>query len=254
MTLLAITAIELLHIGGGAIVVIDAERVTTPPAVVQPVFEAKEEAPGVRPRFQRLGDPDDQKATTMYWPNLAGFHGIEDLGAYNPLPPARQDEFFLAIEPDEEDKASVTWGGAGISWFRRDVSMQHPMLDVMGVRYFLSSREVTLPNAVDRTPAKTPPPHRLYERTSCLPRATFVTRSVVIEDKSKRLEAIQNADRDARNEVILEDPTAPKLAGGAANATVEIVAHEDERVVIRVSSDGEGYLRLLELGRCNRTS
>jgi hypothetical protein len=246
ITLLAITALELLHIGGGAIVVVDAERVTTPPAVVQPVLDAKEEAPGVRARFQRLGDPGDNKATTMYWPNFAGFHGIEDLAAYNPLPPARQDEFFLAIEPDEDNKASVTWGGAGISWFRRDASMQHPMLDVMGVRYFLSSREVTMPNVLERTPAGTPPPHRLYERTSCLPRATFVTRSVLIEDKVKRLAAIQRADRDAKNEVILEDPAAPRLSGNAVAATVEIVAHEEERVTIRVSCAGEGYLRLAD--------
>jgi len=246
LTLLAITALELLHIGRGPIVVVDAERVTTPPAVVSPVFEAKEEAPGVRARFQRLGDPGDKKATTMYWPNYAGFHGVEDLGAYNPLPPARQDEFFLAIEPDEEGKVSVTWGGAGISWFRRDASMQHPMLDVMGVRYFLSSREVTMPNVVDRTPAGTPAPHRLYERTSCLPRATFVTRSVLIEDKDERLSAIGRADRDAFQEVIVEDPAAPVLSGGPADATVEIISHEAEEVVIRVRNDVEGFLRLAD--------
>lgn len=246
ITLLAITAIELLHIGGGPIVAIDAERVTTPPAVVQSVFDAKEEAPGVRARFQRLGDPGDKKATTMYWPNFAGFHGIEDLASYNPLPPARQDEFFLAIEPDEAGKASVTWGGAGISWFRRDVSMKHPLLDVMGVRYFLSSREVNLTNVIERTPAGTPPPHRLYERTSCLPRATFVRRSVLIKDKARRLAALQRTDRDAKNEVILEDPTAPQLRGAAVGATVEIVAHEEERVTIRVSCEGEGYLRLAD--------
>ena len=246
LTLLAITAIELLHVGSGPIVVIDAERVTTPPAVVQPVLVAKEEAPGVRARFQRLGDPDDKKATTMYFPNYAGFHGIEDLGAYNPLPPARQDELFLAIEPDEENKASVTWGGAGVSWFRRDASMQHPMLDVMGVRYILSSREVSAPNMVDRTPAETPSPYRLYERTSCLPRAMFVTRSVLITDKEERLAAIRRADRDAKNEVILEDPTAPVLTGGEVDAAVAIVAHEDERVTIRVRNDAEGYLRLAD--------
>jgi len=246
LTLLGITMIELLHAGHGAIVAVESERVTTPPAIVQPVFDAEEEAPGVRPRFQRLGDPDDKKATTMYWPNFAGFQGIEDLAAYNPLPPARQDEFFLAIEPDEENKASVTWGGAGISWFRLDKSMQHPMLDVMGVRYFLSSRKVTMPNVVDRTPDGLPGPHRLYERTSVLPRATFVTRSVVIEDKVKRLAVVGRANRDAKNEVILEDPEAPRPAGGPVNASVEIVSHKDERVVIRVTNDANGYLRLAD--------
>lgn len=246
LTLLGITMIELLHAGHGAIVAVESERVATPPAIVQPVFDAEEEAPGVRPRFQRLGEPDDQKATTMYWPNFAGFQGIEDLAAYNPLPPARQDEFFLAIEPDEENKVSVTWGGAGISWFRRDKSMQHPMLDVMGVRYFLSSRNVAMPNVVDRTPDGLPGPHRLYERTSCLPRATFVTRAVVIADKAKRLAAVGRADRDAKSEVILEDADAPRPANGPVNASIQIVSHQDERVVIRVSNDANGYLRLAD--------
>ena len=246
LTLLGITTIELLHVGHGAIVAVESERLLTPPAIVQPVFDAEAEAPGVRPRFQRLGDPKDLKATTMYWPNFAGFQGIEDLASYSPLPPARQDEFFLAIEPDEKDKASVTWGGVGISWFRRDQSMQHPMLDVMGVRYFLSSREVTMPNVVDRTPAGMPGPHRLYERTSCLPRATFVTRAVVIEDKVKRLAAVARFDRDATGEVIIEDAKAPRPAGGPVIASIEILSHQDERVVIRVANDANGYLRLAD--------
>lgn len=246
LLLIFVTMIELLHAGHGAIVAVESERVTTPPAIVQPVFDAQEEAPGVRPRFQRLGDPGDKKATTMYWPNFAGFQGIEDLAAYNPLPPARQDEFFLAIEPDEKGKVSVTWGGAGISWFRRDKSMQHPMLDVMGVRYFLSSREVTMPNIVDRTPGGLPGPHRLYERTSCLPRATFVPRAVVIADKAERLAAVGRADRDVKNELILEDPDAPKPSGSSVDASVEIVSHVDEEVVLRVTCEGDGYLRLAD--------
>ena len=36
------------------------------------------------------------------------------------------------------------------------------------------------------------------------------------------------------------------LTGGEVDATVAIVAHEDERVTIRVRNDAEGYLRLAD--------
>src|SRR5262249_54427919 len=52
--LTALAALELLHAGWGAVQTVPAARVTTPPAVVGPVFAASAEAPGVRPRLQRL--------------------------------------------------------------------------------------------------------------------------------------------------------------------------------------------------------
>jgi hypothetical protein len=250
LTLLAVTIAELWHCGRGPVVAVDAERVSRPPAVVQPVLDAVGEAPGVRARFQRLGEPGDKKAWSLYFPNEPGYHGIEDLAAYNPLPPARMEQFFLAIEPDEPGKSSVTWGGAGIGWFRRDASLRHPLLDVIGVRYVLSSRTVDLPGLVDRTPAGTPPPHRLYERTTCLPRATFVTRSRRIADPELRLRELARGDRDAAGEVILEDAAVPTssdgAAGSGAEADVEILEHRDERVRIRVATRTAGYLRLAD--------
>ncbi|MFY9344392.1 MAG: hypothetical protein WAT39_18005 [Planctomycetota bacterium] len=243
--LLAITAAELWHCGRGPVVAVAAERVTRPPAVVQPVFAAVPEAPGVRPRLQRLGGPAD-KPWSLYIPNEPGYHGIEDLAAYNPLPPLRMEQFFLAIEPDEPGKASVTWSGAGISWFHRDASLQHPLLDVVGVRYVLASRSVEGPGLVDRTPAGTPGPHRLYERTTCLPRATFVTRVRVIADQQLRLRELARRDRDAGQEVILETAAAPVPGGADGSAVVEIVSHQDERVQIRVEASVDGYLRLAD--------
>ena len=244
--LLAVTIAELWHCGRGPVVAVAAERVSTPPAVVRPVLDAAMESPGVRPRFQRLGDPAKRDPAALYIPNEPGYHHIEDLAAYNPLPPVRMEEFFLAIEPDEPGKASVSWGGSGIGYLRRDASLQHPLLDVMGVRFVLASRAVALPNLVDRTPAGTPAPHRLYERTTCLPRATFVSRARVLPDKAARLRELARADRDAAGELILEDAQAPVPSGAAPQAEIAIVAHEDERVQIRVRNAADGYLRLAD--------
>jgi hypothetical protein len=250
--LLATTIAELWHAGRGPVVAIDAARVTTPPAIMQPVLAAAREAPGVRPRLQRLAAPDDRQPSANYMPNLPGFHGLEDLAAYNPLPPRRMAEFFLAIEPDAtaasgEGKESVTWGGAGIGYFRRDASLRHPLLDVLGVRFVLASRAVDLPGLVDRTPAGTPAPHRLYERTTCRPRATFVTHTRVLGDRDERLRELARSDRDAGHELILEDANAPTPRGGEPGpATVTIVDHADERIRVHVRTASDGYLRLAD--------
>jgi hypothetical protein len=244
--LILLCAAELLHAGHGTAVAVPAADVTTPPAVVAPVLACPPEAPGVRPRFQRLGDPGNPRVAALYPPNLPGFHGIEDCAAYHPLPPARMEDFWLCVEPDEPDKVSVVFRGSAVGWLRREASLQHPLLDLFGVRFVLSDREVALPGLTDRTPAGAAAPYRLYERTTCLPRATFVRDVEVIADRTRRLQRLGDRDRKVRHRMILEDPDAPQPAAphGAAEASVEILTHRDERVAIRVVCAQDGYLRL----------
>ncbi|MBL8756434.1 MAG: YfhO family protein [Planctomycetes bacterium] len=245
--LLAITIGELWHAGLGPVVAVASDRVTTPPDLVQSVLRTPAEAPGVRPRLHRLADPTTVDPSALYMPNLPGYHGLEDLATYNPLPPLRMEEFFLAIEPDADGKRSVTWSGSGIGYFRRDASLQHPLLDVLGVRFVLAAHAVNLPGLVDRTPPGTPPPHRLYERTTCLPRATFVRQVQVVADAADRRRELSRVDRDVIHQTILEDGNAPRPTGeGPAEAAVTIVQHADECVRIRVQTTRDGYLRLAD--------
>ncbi len=253
--LIGLGILELLHAGRPGVVAVPAASVTTPPAVVAPVLAAPAEAPGVRGRFWRLGRPDDRRVKALYPPNLPGFHHLEDVAAYNPLPPARMEEFWLCAEPDERDaqgalqKTSVVYGGAGVGWARRPATLAHPLLDLFGVRWILTDQTLAddVEGLVDRTPAGAAPPFRLYERTTTMPRATFVSRVRLLPDRLQRLAALADPGRDPALEIVLEDPTAPQVAGGASTpAVVTIVEHRDEQVTIRVNTDHQGFLRLAD--------
>jgi hypothetical protein len=226
---------------------VPAARVTTPPAVLRPVLEAP--APGgVRPRLQRLVPPDAPPITALPG-NLPAFLGAEDACAYNPLPPARYEQFFTAIEPPREGSASVAYGGAGVGGFRDAASLTHPLCDLYGITFVITRENVEAgPGLVDRTP-----PHtggwRLLERTTALPRATFLRDVDVLPDAAERLAALSDRGRDVAHRVVLEDTSAPVPSphdAGADPADVRIVEHADERVVVRIATAADGYLRLAD--------
>ncbi|MEC7584472.1 MAG: YfhO family protein [Planctomycetota bacterium] len=250
LALIAGTALELLHTGLGPVQTVPAERVTTPPALVAPVLAAEPEVAGVRPRMQRLASPAEARANALYPPNMAAFHGIEDACAYNPLPSLRMEQFFTAIEPDREGKTNVAYGGAGVGPFHDPASLSHPLCDLFGIRFILTDQPVaaipTPPTLIDRS-TLVAEPFRLLERTTTLPRATFVQRIEVEPDPQARLQLLSDAERDVANVTVLEDPSAPvPTEQPGANTEVRITTHDEERVVVEVQSDTDGYLRLAD--------
>ena len=237
--MLAVTAAELFYLGLGPVQTVDAARVTAVPKVLQPV--AAEHVEGQpRPRLQRLVAPGSLPDAGLPG-NVPGFLGFADGFAYNPLPPARFEEYFNSIE------AGVSHSGAGVGAFEDPASLRHPLCDLYGVRYVVSRLDVADgADLVDRTPAGTGA-FRLIERTTAMPRATFVREVDVIQDPAARLASLGAADRDVRSRVVLEDPTAPAPAAAAdADAVVEVVSHRDERVVLRVRASHDGYVRLAD--------
>ena len=140
--LLAITAIELVVLGAGPVQTVPAERITTAPKVLAPVA-AVHEVNKPRPRLQRLVVADRVHAHAGLPGNLPGFLGFADANAYNPLPPARFEEFFDCIETD------VGYGGAGVGSFHEPESLAHPLCDLYGLRYILtvSYTHLTLPTS-----------------------------------------------------------------------------------------------------------
>ncbi|MCB9885621.1 MAG: YfhO family protein [Planctomycetes bacterium] len=238
--LLGATIAELLHAGWGFGVTVPQSRVVSPPSVAVPALTAVEPS-GVRARFQRLVAPDDHRAGACYPPNLPGAQGLEDAAGYNPLPPARYEQFFTALEP------GVTFGGAGVGAFRDPASLSHPLADLYGIRFVLTDQAVpTSDTLLERTPPDVGR-FRLLERTTVLPRATFVREVDVLPDREARLAALARRDRDVAHRVVLEDENAPRpAAGDAAPATVEVTRHRDESVAITVHNTADGYLRLAD--------
>ncbi len=247
---------ELVHSGAGTIVAVDSERLTTPPRTLQPVLE-HESPNGVRPRLQRLdlsGKPAN--LSQLLPPNLGAFYGIEDLAAYNPLPKRRMEEFFLAIEPKEDGKkASMVFGGAGVGPFQAIESLQHPLVDLLGIEFILcnAASNAQLADLLktgqlkDVTPRDVPGKIRLFERSTSLPRATFVDRAIVLPTKPERLAHLSQAEVQVHDRLVLEDKLAPEANGdGHCDAEVEILLHADEQVRIRVHTKEPGYLRLAD--------
>ncbi len=233
-------------VGLGPLQTVPAARVTNVPAVLQPVAAA--DAPnGVRPRLQRLVVQDQGRAGAALPGNVPAFLGLEDAGAYNPLPPARFEEFFRAIEPSRPGKAEVGYGGAGVGSFHDPVSLRHPLCDLYGIRFVVTRDAVpTDAQIVDRTPPGTGA-FRLLERTTTLPRATFVRTVDLLPDRQQRLAVLSVPQRDVAHRIVLEDPTAPMpVAGDDGASAVAVVDRRDERVVVHVRSDRDGYLRLAD--------
>ena len=236
---LAATAAELLHAGLGPVQTVPAERLTTTPRVLLPAADAAP-ANGDRPRLARLTASAARKDTALPG-NLPGFLRLEDSGAYNPLPKARYEQFVAAVDP------SAPYGGAGVGSFHDAAALTHPLCDLFGVRFVLTREAVPVDaGLVDRTPPGCGV-YKLFERTTALPRATFVQQVDVLPDATARLAALGARDRDVRNRIALEDAAAPTVdAATPANARVELVSRRDERVVVRVRADAAGYLRLAD--------
>jgi hypothetical protein len=243
LVLTALSAVELLHSGLGPVQTVPARSVATPPKVLQPVLAAPAQN-GVRPRLQRLVVGDASNVAALPG-NFPAYLGIEDGSAYNPLSPARFEEFFTAIEPDRPGKHNVHHSGSGVGLFHDPMSLGHPLCDLFGIRFVLTRTDVAARQGLeDRTPPDTGG-YRLLERTTTLPRATFVREIDVLPDKNERLATLRDWNRDVRHRVVLEDPTCRRPAAmQAGDALVAIDEHRDERVVVTVSTQADGYLRL----------
>ncbi len=246
LALAAVGALELVHAGAGTVVPVAVERVAEAPAVLEPVRAARSaDQPA---RLCRLFAPD--ASDDWYWllpPNLGAYYGVEDLAAYDPLPPRRMEELFLAIEPDRPGKDSAVLGGTGVRGFYDPASLSHPLLDLLGAGFVLSARG-TLPATLG-LPASTPPQAgprvELHRRPTAWPRATFVDTIEVIADPAERLARLADRDHPLRTTALVENGE-PQAGDGVVDATCTAVSHRPEEVVVVVETSEPGAVRLAD--------
>lgn len=179
------------------------------------------------PRITSLGDPEVPPA------NLAVLLGLPDVSGYDTIIPRRFVQLWSLIEPPDDLPYNR------IGRLHQTSSLGSPILDLLGVRYVLTTSDVASPAArlIGRVGDV-----RVYERPSALPRAFVVGQARWVPNAEAAFTAMARADFDPAREVILEGQ--PGATAGGGSGTAEIVAYSFDRVVIEVRARGPAWLVL----------
>jgi hypothetical protein len=171
------------------------------------------------PEFFRIDSRTD--VWGVWQPSLALLAGLYDVGGVdNPLVIADVARF---------------WEGTGGRSTR--------LYDLLGVRYVLGSKEVTLDWDKFSLAFDGDPDVDVYHNEMALPRALVVHQATVAADHEDAWTQIQEPGFDPATTVVLEGGNAVDLQQ-AVQASVEVVRYEPNVVEIEVDSEAEGYLFL----------
>ena len=171
------------------------------------------------PGFFRMDSRTD--VWGAWQPSLALLAGLYDVGGIdNPLVVADVARY---------------WAGTGGRSTR--------LYDLLGVRYVLGSKQVTLDWDKFSLAFDGDPDVDVYRNETALPRAFVVHRAIVAADHEDAWTRIQQADFDPATAVVLEGGRPLDLQQDV-QAGVEVVRYEPNALEIEVDSESEGYLFL----------
>ena len=204
-------------------------------------------------RIVSFGDEDVLK------PDTGMLYGLQDVRGYDTVIPRQYVEYWSLMEPPQGLPYSM------IHKLVRRESLASKYLDLLNVRYVLTTQELC------EEAAPVVPPHaggeatslptcgegqqgglrlaydgeiKVYERTTALPRAFFVTQAQFVSDGASALAALRRPDFDPRREVILEGQGEPFAS--AAFGQVEVESYQPNQVVLRAFSNAPGFLVLAD--------
>ncbi len=157
----------------------------------------------------------------VWQPDLALLAGLYDVGGVdNPLVVADVARY---------------WEGTG--------GRSTPLYDLLGVRYVLGSKDVTLDWGKFSLVFDQDPAVNVYRNETALPRAFVVHRAIVAASHGDAWDRIHQPDFDPATTVILEEGQ-PLEGQAAAQATAQIVSYQPNALEIEVDTDATGYLFL----------
>lgn len=169
---------------------------------------------------------------TLY-PSLLPAYGLADLRPHNPMAPAGQ---VKALE------AGLGWEGG---YFRPLARLDHPLVDVLGVRLVVARRELTPPERFQRVDAGDLGEVRLWRNAGALPRC-FVSRRVDIVEPDGVPAWLRDLDDPGRVALRSDEVTAGDLRGldQAAAPPVPVTVLESAPGRLTVEASGPGVLVL----------
>jgi hypothetical protein len=188
-------------------------------------------SPGT-PRFVRFKDPalDLEAARARpapLPPNLNLLHGLRDIQGYEAILDRHVEDVLDTVEP-----------GLVVSHhlareLRQLSSLQSPVLDLLAVRYVLSSGPLPLPGVALHPDELT----GIFERPTALPRATIPDEVVALPAEEDVLRALGRPDFEPARRTYLTEATLASLG------EPEAPRGRQARVVIEVESGAELRLR-----------
>jgi O-antigen/teichoic acid export membrane protein len=117
-------------------------------------------------------------------------------------------------------------------------SLQSPLLDLLGVKYVLTTQHLGLPGWTEVYRGEV----NVYRNERALPRAFVVGRVVTVPDAEAARQRIAQPDFDPRAVAIVEGPPELERTSGSGSATV--TRYEPNRVEIVARSEGNTLLIL----------
>lgn len=183
-------------------------------------------------------------------PNSTVVYGLDDVQGANALLPQRYGEFMALIDPD------MFVGFKKIIAVPHMTSLDSPLLDLLGVRYVLSTRyiptDISNEDAhIDALKLVYNGEIKVYENADALPRAFVVDRVRKASPGKATLTALADPEFDPAREVVLplgaESPGENKgRVSSAPPGTVDELDYTSSRVVADLTMERPGYLVLTD--------
>ncbi|MFH1084452.1 MAG: oligosaccharide flippase family protein, partial [Chloroflexota bacterium] len=136
--------------------------------------------------------------------NAGMFYGLSDVRGYDSIIPAQYVAFMQLIQEQSE----LPYNRIAPILDRHAAALDSPLLDVLNVKYVLTTKERTISSA--KYALVYEGEVRIYENRAALPRAFLVPRAVVVADPAERQAALRTLD--PRSTVILEQAPQESVA------------------------------------------
>lgn len=168
---------------------------------------------------------------------------------YQPQTSRTYAEYFMKMLRGGELRRSdaIMYAGAR-GWFLEGRFFKRPLFDLIAARYVVIDRESDNVRRVFKKGLDLIWENervRVYENTQALPRASFIPRIVRVEG-NRLLATLASEPHKLAHRILVSSIGPTGFTGQAepANGSAEILISDPERIVVRVSTSGRGFLFL----------
>ena len=216
-----------------------------PPDDLYPVMDSVRFLQSDGSLYRTIRGPLSRK---VFPPNSLAVYGVSDVQGYSPV---LIDYYVEFLERLEEDMTSAR----RVYSLRYPASTTSPLLDLLNAKYVITIADpgeemVSLERSDPNLGLAYDGEVKIYENRDALPRAFFVPKFRVVEDRTAALEVLGSDDFDPSAYVILEkEPAslAPVADGVPTRSGVKIVEYTPNKVIIEAACATNGFVVLSDL-------